>query len=43
MYPNIISESGDLTCGKEFRVYYSADMDAYGNRDLIYRVIRLKD
>ena len=43
MYPNIISAEGDLTCGKQFRVYYSADMDSAGKRDLVYRVIRLKD
>lgn len=43
MYPNIISEDGDLTCGSEFRIYYSADMDHYGIRDIVFRVIRLKE
>ena len=41
MYPNFISEEGDIIGGKEFRVYYSADM-VNGIRTLCYRKIRLK-
>ncbi|MGN1211904.1 MAG: sialidase family protein [Candidatus Cryptobacteroides sp.] len=42
MYPNIISEDGDLLCGKEFRIYYSTDMDSSGRRKIAYRIVRLK-
>lgn len=42
MYPNFLSENGDLECAKEFRIYYAADMDNSGKRQLCYRVIKLK-
>ncbi|MGM9748956.1 MAG: hypothetical protein ACI3ZN_09140, partial [Candidatus Cryptobacteroides sp.] len=42
MYPNIISEEGDLLCGKEFRIYYSRNMDESGRRKIAYRIVRFK-
>ncbi len=41
MYPNFISEEGDLTSEDEFRIYYSADMDSAGKRDLVYRKVKI--
>lgn len=42
MYPNFISLDGDLTSGKSFRLYYSANM-VTSARDIYYRKIKLKN
>lgn len=43
MYPNFISENGDLTGGNTFRIYYSAEQGKYGDRKFCYRTVTLND
>lgn len=43
MYPNFISLEGDLKSGKNFRLYYSANMKSGGSREIYYRKIKLKN
>ncbi len=39
MYPNLISEEGDLTGGQAVRLYYAADMNELGQRSLAWRKV----
>lgn len=39
MYPNLISEEGDLTGGQAVRLYYATDMNGAGQRSLAWRKI----
>ncbi len=39
MYPNLISEEGDLTGGQAVRMYYAADMNEFGQRSLAWRKV----
>ena len=39
MYPNLISEEGDLTGGQAVRLYYAADMNDLGQRSLAWRKV----
>ena len=39
LYPNLVSEDGDLIGGKTIRLYYSKDQQENGRRQLAYREI----
>jgi hypothetical protein len=36
LYPNLISEEGDLTAKRNFRMYYTPSLKSDGKRDICY-------
>ena len=39
LYPNLVSDEGDVVGGKNLRLYYSRNQNTWGKRELAYRTI----